>query len=265
MKNQTAWFQKHAFGSEFDKQICKMAFGYTHTLKNVAATSNTAVLAATATATTAQTVTTGITNPDVPRNLVVKPGGTAADLGSGTVVVHGTNWEGAAISEEFGLTDGATTAITGNKAFKTVTSVVIPICDGTGATISVGVGNKLGIKHRVYTSNTTVKVVKDVAGTRTLDTTPTLVADEYYLEENVVTPATVPDGSTSYSIYYILDVWSLGDTNDNPAYFTATSTSTSTSSTSSSTSSTSSSTSSTSTSSTSSSTSSTSTSTTTVP
>jgi len=273
MKETTKWYQRHAFGSAWDKNICKLSFGYTHTFKKVAVGTDTAVHAAMAGSTENQTITTGFTDPDVPRVLTVKPSGTAGAIGTGLVIVSGTNIEGADITDSFRLVDGNTTAITGKKAFKTVTSVRIPVMDAVGASISIGTANILGINHRLYDQNTTCKIVQDTGSARTSQATPTITdADEQYIEKNLVTPATTPDGTTFLTIYYIYDTWSLGDVNDEPKYVISTSTSstsssTSTSSITTSTSSTSSSTSSTSisTSSTSSSTSSTSTSTTTVP
>ena len=271
--NKTKPFQRHAFGSQWDKNYCKLSFGYTHTFVKVAAGTDTAVHAAMAGTTANQTITTGFTNPDVPRVLTIKPGGTAGSIGTGLVIVTGTNVEGATITDEFRLVDGNTTAITGKKAFKTVTSVRLPVFDATGATVSIGTSNRLGINHRLYDQNTTCKVVQDTGSARTVQGAPTINdADEQYIEKNIVSPATTPNGTTFLTIYYIYDTWSLNDENDEPKWVISTSTSstsssTSTSSITTSTSSTSSSTSSTSssTSSTSSSTSSTSTSTTTIP
>ena len=277
---KTRAFQRHAFGSPWHKNVCKLSFGYTHTYKIVAAASDTAVHAAITSAFSAQTITSGITDPDVPRVLKVQPGGTASNIGNGVITITGTNVEGATITDTFQLVDGNTTEIDGTKAFKTVTSIAIPACEGTAATFSVGYTNKLGLFHRLFALNTTVKVFSQttVGGTVTAQTAPTVNDwDETHIEKNFITPATTPNGTTFLTIYYIYDSWSTDDLNDNPVYLTSTSTSstststststfttstssTSTSSTSSSTSSTSSSTSSTS-----SSTSSTSTSTTTVP
>lgn len=281
---KTRPYQRHAFGSPWHKNICKLSFGYTHTYKEVAAASDTAVHAAITGGFTAQTIISGITDPDVPRVLKVQPGGTAADIGNGIITITGTNVEGATITDNFQLVDADATEINGTKAFKTVTSIYIPACEGTAATFSVGYTNRLGLNHRLFPGNTTVKVVYDATvgtiDTAVLDTAPTVNDwDEQYVEKNFVTPATAPDGAKTYTIYYNYDSWTLGNLYDNPEYWTTTSTSstssststssvttstssTSSSSTSSSTSSTSSSTSS---SSTSSSTSSTSTSTTTVP
>lgn len=268
------WAFRHTDGTILFKNMHSYSFGYTETSKKVATASTTAVLAATAGATTNTTVLTGITNPDVPRNLTVTGGGTTAQILDSVVTVNGYNIEGKPISEAFRFAASTGGTVTGVKAFKTVTSVVIGQQSGSGPTFSVGTGNKLGANHRLFNQQTTVKVYTQSAayGAYTLQNAPVIVSSEQNLENNTVTPATVPNGSLIYTIGYTYDNWSLAPINDNPEYSTTTSTSSTSSSTSSttittSTSSTSSSTSSTSTSSTSSSisTSSTSTSTTTTP
>lgn len=278
--DRTYPIQRWSAGTIRLKGLYNNTFGYTETRKEVVAGSATAVLAATAGGTTVTTVTSGITNPDVPRALSVTPGGTAADILDSVVTVNGVNVEGKAISEIFRTAAGSTTIINGNLAFKRVTSVVIGQMGGSGATFSVGTLDKLGINHRLFRLNTTVKVYSYTAPgepggmptTLTLQAAPTVVANGELVERNLVTPATAPDGTTAYTIAYAYDNWAVAPLNDQPEYSTTTSTSSTSSSTSTttittSTSSTSVSTSSTSssTSSTSSSTSSTSTSTTTVP
>lgn len=253
------------------KQLYKTRFGYTDTKKKVAAGSATAILGSTATATTPQTITstTSITQPDVPRCLSVVVGGTASSVLDSAIVITGLNVEGKTITESFQTTAAGTGTINGSKAFFRVTSIFIPAQAGTAATVTVGTQNKLGVFHRLFPSNTTVKVVSYTtvggftgAAAPTIQGAPTVVANESVLELNTVQPATTPDGSTFLVIAYQYDRWSLGDLNDYPSYFTSTSTSTSSTSTSTTTTpTTSTSTSSTSTSSTSSSTSSTSTST----
>lgn len=102
-----------------------------------------------ATSTAQVTVTTFAAQPDVARNLVITPGGTTADVAACVITVNGTNYFNKAISETFTFTNDQSAAVTGNKAFKTVTSVVFPAnCeDGTfAATWSVGVGEKIGLK-----------------------------------------------------------------------------------------------------------------------
>ena len=272
------WGTRLATGTLHKRNIYALTFGYTETRKKVAAGTTTAVLAATAGASTSQTVTTGITQPDVPRALSVTVGGSAAGVQSSSIVITGTNVEGKTITESFITTIGATGTINGLKAFKSVTSVLIPAQVGSSATFAVGTQNILGVNHRLYNQNTTVKVYSatgvSVSGYNafTLQAPPTVVANDPLVELNTVQPATTPNGTTFYIICYSFDNWALAPFQDQPEYSTTTSTSSTSSSTSTttittSTSSTSSSTSSTSssTSSTSSSTSSTSTSTTTAP
>lgn len=270
-----AWARRATFGTFQYKNIYNTSFGYTQSHKKIAAGTATAVLAATATSQSAQTITTGITNPDVPRGLTVVVGGTASSVADGRVVVTGFNSEGKVLTEVFRTLNNTTGTLTGVNAFARVTSVFIDPMLGVSATISVGTQNALGVKHRLFPFNTTVKVYTNTTayGTITLQSAPTVVADNTYLEKNLVTPNSVPDGTKQFIICYTYDNWTDGSSvNDFPEFLFTTSTSSTSSSTSSttvttSTSSTSSSTSSTSssTSSTSTSTSSTSTSTTTTP
>ncbi len=279
-------YNRHTYGTVHLKNLYSHSFGYTETRKKVSAGSATAILAATAAGVGTPTTLllsngAAITQPDVPRVLSVTPGGTTANVLDSVVEVFGTNIEGKPISERFRFANAASAVVNGTKAFRTVTKVVIDGQAGSGVTFSVGTTNALGVNHRLFRNNTTVKVyqataVHEQGSTPTglaLQAAPTVTANETDLGLNTVTPATTPDGSTFLVICYTFDNWSLAPVNDNPEYSTSTSTSSTSSSTSTtittstSTSSTSSSTSSTSssTSSTSSSTSSTSTSTTTVP
>lgn len=272
------WASRMSAGSLHFKNLYNNTFGYTETQKMPAAASNTAIMAATAaTVGTDQTITSGLTDPDVPRVLKVVPGGTTGDIQESVVTVTGTNIEGKTITEEFRFAADASSAVEGTKAFRTVTSVNIDAQLTTAATFSVGTTNKLGVNHRLYNQNTTVKVYYATSvgnpTSVTLDTEPTVTADEADVELNTVLPDTAPNSARFFIICYTFDNWSDGSSvNDQPEYSTTTSTSSTSSSTSTttvttSTSSTSISTSSTSvsTSSTSSSTSSTSTSTTTAP
>ena len=277
------FMSKEINGSVRYPKLYAHSFGYTETRKKVSAGATTAVLAATAASTGAlKTVTTGITQPDVPRCLTITPGGTSANILDSAVLVNGTNVNGMSMTESFQVPAGSTTLVTGLKAFKQVTSVVLPGAQGSGVTFAVGTSNKLGVNHALVPGQTTVKVFSDTTtgiatstNTLVLQGVPTIVANEKYIELNNVSPLTAPDGTTFYTICYTYDNWLVNPVESirGGIYFTSTSTSSTSSSTSTttatttSTSSTSSSTSSTSssTSSTSQSTSSTSTSTTTAP
>lgn len=99
--------------------------------------------------TVTKTVTTGITNPDFPRNLVVK--GNDANV-TGNVVINGTDILDAVLTETIALSGAS--AVVGTKAFKTITSIVLPPYAVAGTeTVSVGVGVKLGFPVRLYNIN----------------------------------------------------------------------------------------------------------------
>ncbi len=86
------------------------------------------------------TVTTAITNPDVPRLLVVK--GNQASV-TGNVVITGTNINDVAITET--IASNGTSAVASTKAFKTVSSIVIPARGAANDAISIGTSAKVGM------------------------------------------------------------------------------------------------------------------------
>lgn len=105
-----------------------------------------------------QTVTTSITNPDFPRIVTVK--GNASGV-VGDVVITGTNINGETISDTIAL-NGASEVL-GVKAFKTVTSIALPVEVHAGTdTVSVGVGNKVGFP--VAITNTALCFAKNFDG-----------------------------------------------------------------------------------------------------
>lgn len=204
------------------RNIVAVSYGYTDYKKRPAAASATAILAATAVATAGQTISTGFTQPDVARAIsVVVAAGTAADIAAGTIVVTGTNVEGKVITENFVVTADTAATITGAKAFKTITSIAVPVQDGSSTTVGIGTRNLLGLRHRL-TSGATIKVVtQSSTGTRALQAAPTTSAQSTTLvESNTVTPATLPDGTLTFSIHYIDPIWTLDPTNANPVYGT---------------------------------------------
>lgn len=100
-----------------------------------------------------QTITTGITNPPCPRNITATAGGTAADVKAVQVIVTGTDYLDAVLTETLpAFTVNTTGIVAGVKAFKTVTSVLIPAHDGTGATTALGFGELLGLPYKLPTN-----------------------------------------------------------------------------------------------------------------
>ena len=150
------------------------------------AVSNTAVLASTTLTASPQTITTGITNPDVVRNVVVKG---AISASTGNVVVNGTDYTGTSITETIALS--GTTAVAGNKAFATVTEIDLPVSAGSGDGVSVGVGSKLGLPFTL-TRNT----VRAAYNNNVLETTPPAVTmDPANICNNTVTLASTLAGN----------------------------------------------------------------------
>ncbi|OII61204.1 hypothetical protein BJP40_06670 [Streptomyces sp. CC53] len=148
---------------------------------------------------TEQTITTAITNPDVPRVVTATAGGTAGDIGAIQVTVNGTDIHGNTISEVLpAFTVDTAGTVTGTKAFKTVTSIVIPAHDGTGATTAVGVGAALGLP---------VKLDRDTVVAAFLDgvresTRPTVTFSSSAVESNKVTLSSALDGNAVIVDYY---------------------------------------------------------------
>jgi len=136
-------------------------------------------------------ITTGITNPAVPRNVTATTDGTAGDIKAVQVIVEGTNFNDEVISETLpAFTVNTKTTVTGNKAFKTITKITVPPHDGTGATTSIGFGAKLGLPFKLA-HNTVVNAFVDnaieaVAPTVTVSTTD--------IESNTISLATALSG-----------------------------------------------------------------------
>lgn len=108
---------------------------YALTALQAAAPGAATVHAAIAMAVTAQTVTTSITNPLAPRALSIT--GNHADS-VGSVIITGTNINNDPITETIVLNGAALVA--GTKAFKTITSIYIPLVAAITNAPSVAVG-----------------------------------------------------------------------------------------------------------------------------
>lgn len=140
--------------------------------------SNVNVHAAIALAAAGADVTTAITNPSVPRNIIVK--GNAAGI-AGDVVITGTNYADEEITETLAL-NGAT-AVLGAKAFKTVTKITLPAETHEGTdTVSVGTGEVLGLPY-LLSHNTVLSTYKDniLEGTA-----PTVTVSTTAIESNTI-------------------------------------------------------------------------------
>jgi hypothetical protein len=165
------------------------------TAAQAVAASNTGVHAAVTLTASAQTVTTAITNPGVPRALIIK--GNAAGI-AGNVVVTGKNFKDETITETIAL-DGAS-AVEGTKAFKSVTSIALPAkTNASGDTVSVGWCDKLGLPY-MLAHNTVLLAALDNAREATA---PTVTVDADEIEKNTVKLSSALAGA-AVDIYLIV-------------------------------------------------------------
>jgi hypothetical protein len=142
-------------------------------------------------ATLVTTVTEFLAQPPYPRNITIVAGGTTTDVKGMSITVNGTNFRDEPISEAFAFLANATDPTVGAKAFKSVTSVVIPAQDGAGATFDVGWGDKLGLPFYAD-GNKVLHVLFD--GVKEA-TAPAVVFDADEIEKNTIDLDSALDGS----------------------------------------------------------------------
>lgn len=142
-----------------------------------------AVRAAVVDSGTQQTIITGITNPETPRCVTATAGGTATDIKAIAVTVNGTNILNQPITETLPVfTVDTAGTVTGFKAFKTITSIVIPAHDGVAATTAIGTSAKLGLPFATPRNTILRAYLNDVVE----GTAPTVVASAAAVELNTV-------------------------------------------------------------------------------
>lgn len=153
------------------------------------------------------TVTTFTAQPDYARNLTVTPTGTTGDVEACIVTIAGTDIAGGSISETFTFIADASTAQTGNKAFKTVTSATWPAnCEsGTfAATWIIGVGSKLGLRRcstnaGAYAWSVFNSIYETTRGTFAATTGLGNVASNTFIPNGTM------DGAKPVEVYYVQD------------------------------------------------------------
>ena len=146
-----------------------------------------------------QTITTGITDPPTPRVITATAGGTEADIKAIQITINGFDVNGEIITEDlpaFSVNTAGT--VTGSKAFKTVTSIIIPAHDGTGATTAIGLGDTLGLG--VLLSRNTV--INTFFGGVLESTLPTVKFSSSDVENNTVLLNSTLDASAVLVDYY---------------------------------------------------------------
>lgn len=146
-----------------------------------------------------QTITTGITNPPYSRNVVALADGVVSDIKAIQVGVTGTNIADEVITELLpAFTENTSGVVVGSKAFKTVTSITIPAHDGTGATTSIGFGDKIGFPEKLSHNTVLFAFLNNVKES----TSPSVSTSSSAIESNTVDLNSNLDGSV-VDIYYI--------------------------------------------------------------
>ncbi len=157
------------------------------------------VLAAVTDDGTEQTITTGFTDPPTPRVISASSAGTAGDIKAIQVTVNGLDANGVAISEVLPVfTVNTATTVVGAKAFASITSVVIPAHDGTGATTSFGLGDILGLGVPLTRNS----VLATFFGGVREATLPAVAFNGSAVESNTIDLDSALDGSAVLVDYY---------------------------------------------------------------
>lgn len=156
------------------------------------APSTNGILASTLLTTAVQTITTGITNPDFPRILEIDSDGAA----TGNVVITGTNIRGEAITDTIAL--NGTNAVAGVKAFKTITSIQLPV-KAASESVWVGWTDKLGLQSIPLSTS----VLSETSGNAADTGGALLTRDADEVEKCLYDPTTQCNASADKAIAYI--------------------------------------------------------------
>lgn len=193
-------FGPRDISEKYKKVVGEMqsAFGYIRRQKWTNPVAKSAVLphAAITLLATVQTITTGITQPDFPRVLTIK-GTKAGGALTGNVVLTGTNIRDEVITDTIALNDD--NEVAGVKAFKTLTSIALPVRATAGDTVSIGRSDKLGL-DRVMGGNETIAYTVDGVKETTL---PTVTFDASDISKNTVIFNTALTNTKAYVLGYI--------------------------------------------------------------
>lgn len=155
------------------------------------------------TSASAVVITSGFTQPDVPRNISMTPTGTTGDVESCVITLTGTNIKGQVITDTLTFSADASTIQSGTKAFKTLTSISFPAdCESGGfaATWSVGVGEKIGLKQCM--ANAGDWAWSSVGGTYE-STRATVVVDADEVEKNTADFNGTMNGTNRFIGYFV--------------------------------------------------------------
>jgi hypothetical protein len=154
--------------------------------------------ALTASSASVATTITPTAQPDFARKISVTPGGTTADVKAGSYVLTGTDIRDQAITDTLTFSDNDTLKQVSSKAFKTVTSLLVPIQDGAGATFSIGVEDALGLNKVMVGDNV---ILTTLDGTYEA-TRPTVTYDASDISKNTIDPNTALNAAKDLAVVF---------------------------------------------------------------
>ncbi len=131
--------------------------------------------------------------PDVPRNVIVVDPATTAD--TGTINISGIDWKGQYVTDAIAIVPNGT-------AYGVVAFMKVLLADGydagAGNTVSLGIGEKLGMPKRMLQDDLISPVLK--IKNKTLDVVPTPAnVNRVY---NTIDPGTITDGD-DFTFWYL--------------------------------------------------------------
>lgn len=155
--------------------------------------------ALTASSSSVATTITGISSPDYARKISVTPGGTTADVKAGSYVLTGTDIRDQVITDTLTFADNDTVKQVSVKAFKTVTSLLVPIQDGNGATFSVGVEDAMGLDRCMSDAAVIDAYIDGVRET----TAATVTFHATDISKNTVDPNTALNAARDLAVVFV--------------------------------------------------------------
>ncbi len=180
-----------------------------------AATSTTALKAATATTVADQTILAAAMLSGGKAALLAYPriptftlGGSDASHGPTSIDLVGTDIDGNALTETISITPSAAT-FPAAKAYKTLTSYTCKGATGTDATVAAGIGSTFGLPYKIKKRADRYAVIQEVyspSGTASVVTNGVIVAPATCAPYGGYTPNSAPDGTKKYAVTYEHDL-----------------------------------------------------------
>jgi hypothetical protein len=149
----------------------------------------------------ASSVTEGLNNPDVPRNVTVKASAAQVTGATKIIKIYGTNFAGEEITEE--ITPTGTNAAAGNLAFKTITKIDLPARANTPAKQKATVAVTKGAQGAGETVLAFTAAALDTASPK--DITVALTADDDTAAEVAAKIAAALNDDDDFSAHFVAD------------------------------------------------------------